>query len=80
MSNVHKEFPYEELRDENGDYFTSRVCCLEAGIPSENIWSVVESDCVIEHGPAHHYVNVLGFVGTVELNDGQYYSIDVSID
>lgn len=70
----HIEFPFEEKRDTDGDYFATARDVVKAGYEYPNqVWSVVESDGVYTYGPPHHYVNVLGYIGTEERHDNQTY-------
>lgn len=66
-------FPYEELRDLDGNYFPSWKATSLAGYPDNQIWSVVEDNNVFTYGPPHHCVNVLGFIATEETHDGETY-------
>ena len=77
MSVHHEDFPYEEIRADDGNYFDSadeamnRLCCNE-----ENIWSVAEEDGVFTYGPSHHRINVIGWIGTDEPHDGDTYFVE----
>lgn len=77
------DFPFEEIRTESGDYFASVADALAhpdcKGI--NNIWSVVESEGTYCFGPAHHWVNLIGYVVTKEGHDGEtYYEEAPSMD
>ena len=71
------EFPFEPIRDSSGDYWQSVSDCVAAGFSEDQVWSVAvvdEDDHVIFcYGPAHHYVNVIGYVATNERHDGDQY-------
>lgn len=80
---IHEqEFPFEEYRDEAGDFFISaEEAAHHTGLDMFHIWSVVECDGVFCYGPAHHYVNVLGFIATQEAHDGDtYYKEPYALD
>lgn len=68
------EFPFEEIRDANGDYFeTIDQAMKQTGLSSDHVWSVTCDDDVFITGPNHHYVNLLGYVVTKEPHDGETY-------
>jgi hypothetical protein len=76
MTTIHQsDFPYEEIRDSNGDYFRSWKEAKETGHDDDQIWSVVEHDdgCGVTYGPPHHWINILGFIATAERHDGETY-------
>ena len=80
-----KPFPFEEIRDEHGDYFSTVDQAEAAGFSERQIWSVTIDDELDEDtgqerttlcfGPHHHYVNLLGYVATIEprMSDDEYY-------
>jgi hypothetical protein len=71
---IHKtEFPFEEIKDVNGDYFTSVTHALEHGFDENQVWSVVIEDDVWVYGPSHHYINLIGYIATEEHHDGDTY-------
>ena len=72
---IHKEeFPFEEIRDEHGDYFmTPYDAKRETGYDESHIWSVTECENTWSYGPSHHYVNLIGYVVTDEPHDGNTY-------
>lgn len=76
----HAEFPYEEIRMESGDYFPTAEEARLAGYTDNQIWSVTESDGVFSYGPIGHYVNLLGYIATVEEHDGNTYYEDDTND
>ena len=80
--NLHKEdFPFDEIRDENGDYFDTAQDVMNAGHSITQVWSVSEEAGVFTYGPHHHYINVIGFVATREHHDGEtYYEYEVYTD
>ena len=69
-----KEFPFEEIRDEHGDYFmTIGDAKKHTGYDESHIWSVTECENTWSYGPSHHYVNLIGYVVTHEPHDGNTY-------
>lgn len=69
----YQEFPFEEIRDESGDYFRTINDAIIAGYDEDQIWSVVEVDGAYSYGPTHHFVNLVGYVATTERHDGDTY-------
>lgn len=74
------EFPFEELRDKNGDYFLTVGDAKTAGFDIDQIWSVVCEDggddkvhSVWCYGPPRHVVNVVGYTCTKERHDHDTY-------
>ena len=80
MNIIKSDFPYEEIKNSEGNMFFSWRDASIAGYPDNQIWSVVEDDNdTITYGPPHHYVNVLGYIATAETHDGQtYYEENIS--
>jgi hypothetical protein len=71
---VHEtEFPFEEIKDINGNYFESATHALEHGFDENQIWSVVEENDTFIYGPSHHYINLIGYIATKEHHDGDTY-------
>lgn len=80
-----KSFPFDEIRDENGDYFRTVGQAKAAGFSERQIWSVTIDDELDEDtgqerttfcfGPHHHYVNLLGYVASKEprMSEDEYY-------
>lgn len=72
------EFPFQELRMPNGDYYDNQVQMQNAGFIQAQMWSIVEatgednSEWYV-YGPADHYVNLVGYVATAEKHDGKTY-------
>jgi hypothetical protein len=75
----HMEFPFEEIRQEDGNYFDSEKAAQRAGFTNDHIWSIVEEDGVLIYGPSYHYVNRIGYIATAEAHDGMTY-YEVSSD
>ena len=69
----YMDFPFEEIRDSDGNYFQSYADALLAGYDDDQIWSVVHGDESVTVGPPHHYVNVLGYIATKERHNGMTY-------
>jgi hypothetical protein len=67
------EFPFEEIREVNGDYFRTRAAVKKAGFEDSQTWSVIECDGAYSFGPPHHYVNLLGYIATTEHHDNNTY-------
>ena len=67
------DFPFEEIRDEHGDYFRSIDQAMAAGFHPSQIWSVTECDNWYTYGPPGHIVNLIGYVATNEQHDGDTY-------
>ena len=76
MADHFTRFPFEEIRDENGDFFANHKAAQKAGYDDDQIWSVVESDGTYTYGPPHHYVNLIGHIATIERHDGDTYYHD----
>ena len=81
------EFPFEEIRAPDGNYFASWAEAKAAGYDDDQIWSVTGGDdefetlpdgtemrvCTFLYGPPHHYVNHIGHIATSERHDGATY-------
>jgi hypothetical protein len=75
--NIHEtEFPFKEIRNENGDFFNSWMEAKLAGFQDTQIWSVTESDGTWCYGPPHHYVNRIGYIATAEHHDNNTYYLE----
>lgn len=73
MTDFNQEFPFEEIRKDNGDYFLNVAEAKAAGYAENQIWSVMEADGCWTYGPSHHWINVVGFIATTETHDGNTY-------
>ena len=73
----YQEFPFDEVRDPNGDYFPSWSAARGAGFDDNQIWSVTEHDGTWCYGPPHHWVNIIGYVCTSERHDHNTYYHEV---
>ena len=76
MADHYSKFPFEEIRQANGDYFPTWQAAKDAGHEDNQIWSVVESNGSYSYGPPHHFVNVIGFIATAETHDFETYYHD----
>ncbi len=69
-----KEFPFDEIRDEHGDYFmTIGDAKKHTGYDESHIWSVTECENTWTYGASHHYINLIGYVVTHEAHDDNTY-------
>lgn len=73
---INAEFPFEEIRREDGNYFNSWPEAKAAGYRDDQIWSICENDGVWSYGPPHHYVNHIGHIATAESHDGKTYYVE----
>jgi hypothetical protein len=79
MSDHHTAFPFEEIRNDEGDYFETYEEVEALLYDDDQIWSVVVTDhddghnITYTYGPSHHYVNRLGFIATAERHDRETY-------
>jgi len=83
---VCADFPYEEIRRPDGDYFQSWQEAKNAGWDNDQIWSVTSaeghdgSEWIIT-GPPHHYVNHIGHIASLERHDNNtYYEECLSVE
>jgi len=64
------EFPYEEIRDPNGDYFSTYQDVLDAGFSDAQVWTVIITDedhgMWITYDNGFRFVNVIGYVASKE--------------
>jgi hypothetical protein len=78
QNTIESEFPYEEIRRPDGNYFQSWKEAKDAGWDDDQIWSVVSaegddgSEWIII-GPPHHFCNHLGHLATKERHDNNTY-------
>ena len=72
---IHEqEFPFDEIRDQHGDYFSTVADAKKhSGYDESHIWSVTECEGAWSYGPSHHYVNLIGYIATHESHDGNTY-------
>ena len=83
MATHESDFPYAAIRDPSGDYWPTIDACLAAGYERSQVWSVTvtdtdedNDDSVWCYGPAHHYVNLIGYVATTEHHDCDTYYVE----
>lgn len=77
MTDHFTEFPYEEIRRPDGDFFGSWAEAKAAGYADNQIWSVTECEGTWTYGPPHHYVNHIGHIATQETHDNETYYHEV---
>lgn len=75
---IEGDFPYEEIRRPDGNYFQSWKEAKDAGWDDDQIWSVTSADGDdgsewIIIGPPHHFCNHLGHLATLERHDNNTY-------
>ena len=73
MTLFEEDFPFEEIRDRNGDYFHGVQEAMNAGYGLKQVWSVTEGEGIYTYGPPRHYVNVIGYIATKEYHDNDTY-------
>ena len=73
MKVIESDFPYEEIRRESGDYFSSWQEAKDAGFDDNQIWSITECEGTFCYGAPHHYVNHIGHIATNERHDFETY-------
>lgn len=78
---INGEFPFDEIKDENGDYFL-RLSDAMKFAPECMIWSLVEQGemdslddpLIYIYGPPHHHhIDVIGYLITEEPHDFYTY-------
>jgi hypothetical protein len=77
MADFYKEFPFEEIRKRNGNFFNTAEDAMAAGYAESQVWSVIESEGTYTYGPSFHYINRLGYIATKEHHDGETYYHEV---
>lgn len=76
------DFPFEEIRRADDNYFNTVAEAMAEGFAENQVWSVCHDDededgvQTDTYGPAHHYVNRLGYVATKDFHDGNTYYIE----
>lgn len=73
MADYFQDFPFEEIRREDGNYFNLVSDAIAAGHTLDHIWSVTESEGTVTYGPSRHYINRLGYIATAEAHDDDTY-------
>ena len=75
MTIINGDFPFEEIRQEGGDFFDTIEQAIKAtGCSLNNVWVVIEAgEDSVSYCPPHHFINRLGYVVTAELHDSATY-------
>jgi hypothetical protein len=82
MSTTHEQdFPFNELRKPNGDYYDNRTQMERAGFAVSQMWSVTDAEGehgeeYLCYGPVQHYINLIGYIATAEHHDGDTYYME----
>ena len=71
---IEGDFPFEELRDPDGDYFPNWQAARDAGYDDDQIWCITSWDGDDCDGYAYdsdgpHFVNFIGCIATAERHD-----------
>jgi len=79
------EFPYEEIKDADGNYFLHYEDVIAAGYCEEQVWTVISTDnetgIYFTYDSRHRIVNVIGYIATEEeAVPGEYYEEFVELD
>lgn len=75
---IYTDFPFEEFRAPDGNYFDSWGHAKDAGYDDNQIWSIIEgqeedgSEWFV-YGPPQHFINHYGHVATKERHDHNTY-------
>jgi len=70
---IDGEFPFEEIKLQDSDYFFSAQEAMDAGYAENQVWSLIEGETMYVTGPSHHRINVIGYFATKETHDGNTY-------
>ena len=82
MNVIRGPFEWDEIRLgdhgkpvlNDGDYFKTVQQAMDiTGHGEDHVWSVAFEDDWVFYGPAHHYVNVIGYTVTEEPHDNNTY-------
>ena len=49
VTTLKEEFPFDEVRDANGDYFDTVGEAMDAGFDLNQVWSVTEEDYIYDY-------------------------------
>ena len=64
------EFPYEEIKDADGNYFLHYEDVIAAGYCEEQVWTVISTDTAngiwFTYDSTPRIVNVIGYIATEE--------------
>ena len=67
---IEGAFPYEEIKDTDGNYFQRYQDVLDAGFSDAQVWTVIVTDedlgLWITYDNGYRFVNVLGYVASKE--------------
>ena len=79
------EFPYEEIKDADGNYFLHYEDVIDAGYCEEQVWTVISNDnangIYFTYDSTRRIVNVIGYIATKEeAVPGEYYEEFVELD
>ena len=74
---IEEDFPFDEIKKESGDFFSSIKEMEDLGFTENQMWSVVCTDfsegSTFTYGPRGHWINLIGYVATNEKHDGDTY-------
>ena len=78
QTTIEGDFPCEEIRRPDGNYFQSWQEAKDAGYDDDQIWSVTSADGDdgsewLITGPPHHFCNHIGHLATLERHDNNTY-------
>lgn len=79
------EFPYEEIKDADGNYFLRYEDVIAAGYCEEQVWTVISTDTDtgiwFTYDSTPRIVNVIGYIATKEKITGdECYEEFVELD
>ena len=78
MSKVYEaDFPYKEIRKENGDLFqrisSAEIHAKRLGYGIDNVWAITDGEGAWCYGLSSSYVNLLGYIVSDTPNQGEVY-------
>jgi len=77
MEVYNEEFPFNELKNQHGDYYGTISEAVLDGFNLNQIWSVTEGDeQTYIYGPHNHFVNLIGYVCTLEKHNMNTYYVE----
>jgi hypothetical protein len=76
MTEHYTEFPFDEIRRQDGDHFNNIAECKKAGFDEDQIWSLTLEEDTFCYGPSIHWINLIGYICTNERHDGQTYFME----
>lgn len=83
MFNYVEDFPFDEIKNKDGDYFHTPQEAMNDGHSVSQVWSVTEDgeEDTLTYGPHMHYVNKIGYIATKEHHDFHtYYEVNIGVD